>query len=179
MTGALLLFWVGLSGAGDFPAPFLRLPSGVTGEEIQLALDALPTAGGEVILPPEVIMIRQPLRMHRDSQTLRGAGTATVLRLADKADCPVLLLGEPVNTPKRIVKNLCVRDLGIDGNRSRQTRELWKQKGRRLGNPQQRDHGAGRQRFADHERHRCPVPFRGAGHHARRAAASGESSGGL
>ncbi len=129
ITGALLLFWVGLSGAADFQAPFLRLPSGVTGEEIQQALEALPAAGGEVILPPEVIVIRQPLRMHRDSQTLSGAGTRTVLRLADKADCPVLLLGEPVNTPQRIVKNLCVRDLGIDGNRSQQTRELWKQRG--------------------------------------------------
>lgn len=103
----------------------VMLQPGVTGGEIQDALNSLPASGGEVVLPPGNFFIRQPLVLRRDFQTLRGSGSATVLRLVDNANCPVLILGEPVNSPKHIVKNLCVRDLTIDGNRKNQTRELW------------------------------------------------------
>ncbi len=104
----------------------ITLPSGVTEREIQQALDGLPASGGEVILPPEKISIRQPVVLRRDNQTLRGSGTATILRLADAANCPVLILGEPVNHPNRTVKHLRVADLFIDGNRRNQQRELWR-----------------------------------------------------
>ena len=107
-------------------ATIIRLQPGVTGDKIQDALDSLPASGGEVVLPPGNFFIHQPLILHRDSQTLRGSGAATVLRLVDNANSPVLILGEPVNSPRHTVKNLCVRDLTIDGNRSHQTRELWK-----------------------------------------------------
>src|SRR5882757_4577187 len=107
----------------------VMLPPGVTGEKIQHALDALPKSGGEVVLPPGEISIRQPLVLRRDFQTLRGAGAATVLRLADDANCPVIIMGEPVNNPKKTVKNLRVSGLFIDGNRSHQQRELWKLEG--------------------------------------------------
>jgi hypothetical protein len=62
----------------------------------------------------------------RDSQSLSGSGSATVLQLADDANCPVIIMGEPVNNPRQIVKHLRVSDLVIDGNRSHQQRELWK-----------------------------------------------------
>ena len=104
----------------------IMLQPGVTGGEIQSALDALPESGGEVVLPPGNISIRQPVMLRRDFQTLRGSGAATVLRLADNANCPVIILGEPVNHPQQAVKNLCVRDLFIDGNRRGQQRELWR-----------------------------------------------------
>ena len=104
----------------------LVLPPGVTGDEIQQALDALPERGGEVFLSPGKISIRQPLVLRRDFQTLRGSGAATVLELADEANCPVIIMGEPVNSPKETVKNLRVSDLIIDGNRAHQQRELWK-----------------------------------------------------
>lgn len=103
----------------------LTLPSGVTDVEIQQALDTLPNCGGEVVLPPEKISIRQPVVLRRDHQTLRGSGAATILRLADDANCPVLILGEPVNHPKNTVKHLRVADLFIDGNRRNQHHELW------------------------------------------------------
>ena len=67
--------------------------------------------------------------LRRDNQTLRGSGTATILRLADDANCPVIILGEPVNHPKRTVKYLRVADLFIDGNRRNQQRELWQTSG--------------------------------------------------
>ena len=104
----------------------VMLQPGVTGGEIQNALDSLPESGGEVVLPPGDISVRQPIVLRRDFQTLRGSGAATVLRLADDANCPVLILGEPVNNPQMTVRGLCVRDLFIDGNRGRQQRELWR-----------------------------------------------------
>jgi hypothetical protein len=98
----------------------------VTGGEIQSALDALPESGGEVVLPPGNFLVRQPLVLRRDFQSLRGSGAATILRLADTANCPVIIMGEAVNAPRRSVKFLCVSDLTIDGNRSHQSRELWR-----------------------------------------------------
>jgi hypothetical protein len=114
------------------PAAFSKVPviitlrSGVTDLQIQQTLDALPNDGGEVLLPKGKILIHQPLYLRRDNQSLRGAGVATVLRLADHANCPVLILGEPVNHPSRTVRHLRVADLFIDGNRRNQQRELWR-----------------------------------------------------
>lgn len=107
----------------------VHLQAGVTGGEIQTALNSLPAAGGEVILPPETIVLRQPLVLDRDFQTLRGSGPATVLRLADNANCPVIIMGQPVNQPDKIITNLRVADMFIDGNRKNQQRELWRESG--------------------------------------------------
>jgi hypothetical protein len=38
----------------------------------------------------------------------------------------VIILGEPVNHPQKIVRYLRVNDLFVDGNRSHQQRELWR-----------------------------------------------------
>jgi len=98
----------------------------VTSTEIQQALDRLPVSGGEVVLPPGTFKVGQPIVLRRDHQGLRGSGDATVLRLADGANCPVIILGEPINNPRRTVKNLRVSGLFIDGNRHHQQRELWR-----------------------------------------------------
>lgn len=108
---------------------FHQLRSGVTDVEIQQALDALPDSGGVVVLPRGTITVTRPIAIRRSHQTLRGAGTATVLRLADNANCPVLIIGEPVNQPGYTVSNVCVDSLFIDGNRYSQQRELWKEHG--------------------------------------------------
>lgn len=107
----------------------VTLRAGVTGAEIQRALDALPETGGEIVLPPGKIVVRQPIVLRRDHQTLRGSGAATVLSLADDANCPVIIMGEPVNHPPRTVRHLRVSDLFIDGNRQHQQRELWQLQG--------------------------------------------------
>ena len=104
----------------------INLSAGVSDRQIQAALDALPVSGGEVVLPPGKFEVRQPIVLHRDSQSLRGAGAATILWLADNANCPVLILGEPVNHPQKTIKNLHVSNLFIDGNREHQQRELWR-----------------------------------------------------
>ena len=104
----------------------VKLPAGVTSTEIQRALDALPETGGEVVLPAGRIEVYQPITLSRDNQTLRGAGTATILHLADDANCPVIILGEPLNNPTQTVRHLKVAGLFIDGNRAHQQRELWR-----------------------------------------------------
>jgi hypothetical protein len=107
----------------------VTLPSGVSSAEIQRALDNLPANGGEVVLPAGAFEIRQPVVMRRDHQALRGSGKATVLRLVDGANCPVIILGQPVNHPKTTVKDLRVSNLFIDGTRRHQQRELWRLRG--------------------------------------------------
>ena len=117
---------------GVTPAPepaVVTLGAGVTCAEIQQALDRLPASGGEVVLPPGTFEVSQPIVLQRDHQSLRGSGDATVLRLADGANCPVIILGEPVNNPQRTVENLRVSGLFIDGNRNHQKRELWRSRG--------------------------------------------------
>jgi hypothetical protein len=63
--------------------------------------------------------------LRRSNQALGGAGAATVLRLTDDADCPVIIMGEPVNQPRRTISHLEAIGLFIDGNRFHQGRELW------------------------------------------------------
>jgi polygalacturonase len=104
----------------------VKLPAGVTSTEIQRALDALPESGGEVVLPAGRIEVCQPVILSRDNQTFRGAGAATILHLADDANCPVILLGEPLNTPTQTIRHLKVTGFFIDGNRAHQQRELWR-----------------------------------------------------
>jgi len=107
----------------------ITLPAGVTDTGIQQALDTLPDSGGEVVLPPGVFEVRQPIVLQHDHQTLLGSGAATVLRLADNANCPVIIMGEPVNNPQRTIRDLRLSDLFIDGNREHQQRELWQLRG--------------------------------------------------
>ncbi|MCX6895194.1 MAG: right-handed parallel beta-helix repeat-containing protein [Verrucomicrobia bacterium] len=103
----------------------VNLSAGVTGAEIQKALDQLPAEGGEVVLAAGRYEIRQPIVLNRDRQTLRGSGLATVLWLVDGANCPVVLLGSAEANPTNIVTGLRLADLTIDGNRARQSVETW------------------------------------------------------
>ncbi len=96
-----------------------------TDREIQQALDRLPTGGGEVRLGPHVYTISQPVVLQQDGQSLRGSGPETLLRLADGANCPVVILGQSAIRPVRAVKRLSLSDLAIDGNRLGQQQELW------------------------------------------------------
>jgi hypothetical protein len=107
----------------------IALPAGTGSRDIQKALDSLPATGGEVDLPAGKFEIQQPIILSRDNEILRGAGTGTVLHLADNANCPVIILGQPVNAPTRTVRHLLVTGFFIDGNRVHQQRELWRMSG--------------------------------------------------
>jgi nitrous oxidase accessory protein NosD len=132
IRGLLLIFLTAIASAEEIPAlqpSQVSLAAGVTGAQIQEALDALPPEGGEVDLPAGKIEIDQPIVLCRDNQILRGMGASTVLHLADNANCPVIIMGEPVNKPSRTVQHLLVAGLFIDGNRIHQQRELWRLSG--------------------------------------------------
>jgi hypothetical protein len=88
-------------------------------------LDGLP-AGGEVILGAGVYVVRQPILLARDGQTLRGGGDSTILRLADGANCPVVIFGSLSADAKNPTKDVRLADLFIDGNRQNQQKEVWR-----------------------------------------------------
>ena len=86
--------------------------------------------------------------------------------LRTDANCPVIILGEPVNNPQQTVKNLRVSGLFIDGNRYRQQRELWRLQGE---GSEIRNNGITVQNVSDSvggARDLRPLPFRRPGHHA-------------
>lgn len=128
VIGASVFLTTGFFAHATAPV-FHQLRAGVTETEIQQALDALPADGGVVVLPRGTITVTRPIVLKRSHQTLRGTGTATVLRLADGANCPVIILGEPVNQPRYTVTDVRVDSLFIDGNRYGQQRELWQERG--------------------------------------------------
>ncbi len=128
VMGAVLFFAMTVPAASTVPTS-VSLPAGVTDVEVQHALDSLPETGGEVVLPAGTIEVTRPIMLRRSDQTLRGAGAATLLRLADRANCPVIIMGEPLNNPSRTLTGLRVSSLFIDGNRPNQQRELWREAG--------------------------------------------------
>jgi parallel beta-helix repeat protein len=130
----LVLLTARLAVAQDSPTQAdaivdITLPAGATGEQVQKALDSLPVTGGEVELPAGKVEVHHPIVLCRDNETLRGAGAATILHLADDANCPVVILGEPINSPTQTIRHLLVTGFFIDGNRLHQDRELWRLKG--------------------------------------------------
>lgn len=125
---AFLLAFGTAAGAADPSSALVTLSAGATVAKIQEALDSLPAAGGEVDLPAGKIIVTRPIMLNRNGLALRGAGDTTILFLADDANCPVIIMGEPVNDPRH-VSHLRVSDLFIDGNRAHQQRETWRVEG--------------------------------------------------
>jgi hypothetical protein len=125
VTSFLLLFGLATSGAVAGASVSFTLPATSTDLEIQKALDALPPHG-EVVLSAGRYEISHPLMLRHNYETLRGSGPATILHLANEADCPVVILGPPMDESKTPAKHLLLADLLIDGNRKNQKVELWK-----------------------------------------------------
>jgi hypothetical protein len=103
----------------------INLPAGSPEEKVQAALDALP-AGAEVHLGAGFFPISRPLFVRHSHQMLRGAGPATILRLTDGANCPVVVVGPPIDDAKNAITQAGVADLLIDGNRRGQKVEHWR-----------------------------------------------------
>jgi hypothetical protein len=103
----------------------ITLPANSSDADIQKALDSLPP-NGEVRLGPGTYAITRPLRLRHDNQSLSGSGPATILRLADHAQCPIVLLGPPLTETSHPAARLRLADLVIDGNRTNQAAENWR-----------------------------------------------------
>ncbi len=89
------------------------------------ALKLLPAEGGRLILGAGLFPVHEPIILERDNVELRGSGAGTILRLTDRAACPVVVIGSPITPIPRITKGVVVRNLVIDGNRRSQDPECW------------------------------------------------------
>lgn len=92
---------------------------------INRAIEELKHDGGEIVLSAGTYRCTTPVILHHDRITLRGMGPATLLKLTAKANCPVMIIGDETNKPRREVSGVCVADLAIDGNGSQQGGECW------------------------------------------------------
>jgi hypothetical protein len=127
--GALRTSTIGLLAClllpfSNFAAPITASPNSDS-DWIQSELDHLP-AGGELVLSAGRYVIGAPIMLRKDGQTLRGAGEATVLVLADGANCPVVVMGSLSAEAENPVKGVRLAGLVIDGNRRNQTKEVWR-----------------------------------------------------
>jgi parallel beta-helix repeat protein len=92
---------------------------------IHAAIAALPAGGGVVELGTGTFTITRPLVLDRDRVELRGQGESTELRLAARANCPVVIIGSADTPVTRTVRGVVVRRLLVDGNRAEQEFECW------------------------------------------------------
>jgi hypothetical protein len=128
-AGALVLVGVLVAAAffwNSLPASrtiFVPPAGGATA--INHAIARCSTLGGEIHLGPGVYMCGEPVLIHTNNITLRGAGAATCLKLAANANCPVIIIGDPTTTLQDTVSGVTVSDLSIDGNRKEQQKECW------------------------------------------------------
>lgn len=90
---------------------------------IQSAVNRLPFRGGEVVLKAGEYICANYILINRDNVTLRGEGNATILRLADNANSPVIIMGQDIEVPTVTIRNVHVSNLEIDGNRVNQQSE--------------------------------------------------------
>ena len=90
---------------------------------IQAAIKKLPSEGGEVTLTAGTYRCAQPIVIDKNNVTLRGVGPATLLRLNDNTNAPVIVMGLTEGVPSRATRHVRVIDLMIDGNRVNQSTE--------------------------------------------------------
>ena len=116
-----LLFLIPLSAQ----AATIEVPPASGGEGIQQALNQA-GAGAQVVLGRGTYLVRKPIILRQDGQSLRGAGPETILFLADNANCPVVILAPPRDKSKGPTQRLHLCGFLVDGNRTHQQRELWR-----------------------------------------------------
>lgn len=114
-----LLFIVILAGSTTHAA----VVKGKSCAAIQQTIQQLPRRGGEVVIPAGVYTCNTPIVIDRNNVNLRGVGAGTLLRLADGANAPVIIMGQATAIPDSKRSNISVSDLTIDGNRENQTAE--------------------------------------------------------
>jgi hypothetical protein len=92
---------------------------------IQRAIDQLPPAGGTVIIvaADKPVEIGASIVIDRNNVTLAGEGRVE-LRVSDGANIPAIIAGQTLAVPQATRTNIHIRNLIINGNRTRQTSEL-------------------------------------------------------
>lgn len=96
---------------------------------IQTAIDSLPLVGGQIVVEAGRFTCTEPVVIDKDNLDLRGQGPATILRLADGANSPALVVGQTVRDPLVTRSNIHISDLVIEANRENQSIECWNSPG--------------------------------------------------
>lgn len=93
--------------------------------ELVAALADLPPQGGHIIVRAGMYVVVSTIVINRDNVIVEGQGTATFFRLADGANCPVFVIGEPTPfQPALTRRNIVLRNMRVSGNRTNQSSEL-------------------------------------------------------
>lgn len=77
----------------------------------------------EIVIPEGTYICRRPIILNRNGASLVGQGRV-ILKLADHANCPLLILGN-VETPPKLIYDINVANLTFEGNRENQDMECW------------------------------------------------------
>jgi len=86
--------------------------------EINAAINALPAAGGRVLLSEGTFYISTPIKILRNNVIIQGQGPeATLLYLVNGANCNVIQVGDGTAS----ISGVTIRDLSINGNKDNQT----------------------------------------------------------
>jgi parallel beta-helix repeat protein len=99
--------------------PTLYLDQG-DGHAVNAAIRSLPESGGVIVLGPALFPVSEAIVIDRDGVELRGTGRETILRLTDSANSSVVVIGSTATPVSRIVRNISISHLSIDGNRGAQ-----------------------------------------------------------
>ena len=85
---------------------------------LQAALDALPSAGGLVLLPAGEFLIEQPLRVRSADVCIQGSGTATHIKNVNANSEPALVIEHPNGARARDFElwRICLSNFRITGN---------------------------------------------------------------
>lgn len=77
------------------------------------------------ILPPGIIVLEEPIIL-KSGDKLIGAEQGTTLFVKDGGNFPAVIVGDIADEPQFETKNVLISNLTIDGNREKQTVEIWK-----------------------------------------------------
>jgi hypothetical protein len=85
--------------------------------EIQAAIDALSTTGGEIYLIEGTFILNATLNIDYSHITLNGT-LASILKLGNGLNTHLILINSGTD---KIISDVCIRNLQLDGNRTNQT----------------------------------------------------------
>lgn len=86
-------------------------------------------SGEKLKLLPGTYVLDSPLLISLNDILIEGSGEETLLTLAPLANCPVIFVGKDEANPDTFVERVIIRNLRIDGARSLQTTEHWREPG--------------------------------------------------
>jgi hypothetical protein len=102
----------------------VRIPHGGSCDLINLAIQALPSNGGDVILPADSFECREPIVIDRDHVRVHGQGRdKTFISAVAGIPLPVIIIGSTVNVvnragvpyPDHVVRDVELSSLSVDG----------------------------------------------------------------